>query len=237
MRGYYAGTRLCMVTLKTWISMILGRVQLYVHVHKVTRPSFSQILKGVVCKTNVYLGSPRNPLQHFWYLFLLCMKQVAAVMNTYSIMDGWINTHNGSSAAKRHSKFANNRLLNFILYWMITIISHRDATLANMQNLQRLLRWGQPDWSVSTDYTHAETRWHYSWKRQKKRTLIDSTLYYPQGVKQSVRPSVIIVVVVVGTKITKSRVLGICACYKHNKSVDIGEKLVCMRFEFLKKAY
>ena len=97
-------------------SMILGRVQLYVHVHKVTRPSFSQILMGVVCKTNVYLGSPRNPLQHFWYLFLLCMKQVAAVMNTYiQHMDGWTNTHNGSSAAKWHSKFANNRLFYIIL--------------------------------------------------------------------------------------------------------------------------
>ena len=53
----------------------------------------------------------------------------------------------------------------------------------------------------------------------------------PQGVKQSVCPSV------VGTKIARSRVLGVCVCYKHNPSVDIGEKLVCTRFEFLKKAY
>ena len=45
------------------------------------------------------------------------------------------------------------------------------------------------------------------------------------------------VVVVVGTKIAKSRVLGVCACCKHSQSVDIGEKLVCMCFEFLKKAY
>ena len=58
---------------------------------------------------------------------------------------------------------------------------------------------------------------------------------HAQGVKQSVYPSVI--VVVVGTKITRSRVLGIWLCYKHNQSVDIGEKLVCKRFESLKKAY
>ena len=55
-----------------------------------------------------------------------------------------------------------------------------------------------------------------------------------QGVKQSVCLSV---VVVIGTKIARSRVLGICACCKHNQSVDIGEKLVCTRFELLKKAY
>ena len=54
---------------------------------------------------------------------------------------------------------------------------------------------------------------------------------HAQGVKQSVCPSV---VVVVGTKIARSRVLGICACYKHNESVDIDEKLVSTRFELLK---
>ena len=53
-----------------------------------------------------------------------------------------------------------------------------------------------------------------------------------QGVKQSVCPSV---VVVVGTKITRSRVLGVCACCKHNQSVDIGEKLVYTGFELLKR--
>ena len=58
---------------------------------------------------------------------------------------------------------------------------------------------------------------------------------HAQGVKQSVCPSVI--VVVVGTKIARSRVLGVCACYKHSQSVDIGEKLVFICFEFLKKAY
>ena len=59
-----------------------------------------------------------------------------------------------------------------------------------------------------------------------------------QGVKQSVCTSVVVVVVVVvGTKIARSRVLGVCACYKHNQSLDIGEKMVCTRFEFLKKAY
>ena len=58
------------------------------------------------------------------------------------------------------------------------------------------------------------------------------------GVKQSVCPSVvIIVVVVVCTKIARSRVLGVCACCKHNQSVDIGEKLVCTGFKLLKKAY
>ena len=57
---------------------------------------------------------------------------------------------------------------------------------------------------------------------------------HAQGVKQS---SVVVVVVVVGTKIARSRVLGICARCKHNQSVDIGEKLVYMRFELLKKAY
>ena len=46
---------------------------------------------------------------------------------------------------------------------------------------------------------------------------------HAQGVKQSVCPSVV--------------VLGIYVCYKHNQSVDISEKLVCTRFELLKKAY
>ena len=58
---------------------------------------------------------------------------------------------------------------------------------------------------------------------------------HAQGVKQSIYLSVV-VVVVIGTKIAKSRVLGICAFYKHNQSVDIGAKLVCTCFEFLKKA-
>ena len=43
--------------------------------------------------------------------------------------------------------------------------------------------------------------------------------------------SVIIVVVIVSTKITRSQVLGICACCKHNELVDIGEKLVSVHFE------
>ena len=34
------------------------------------------------------------------------------------------------------------------------------------------------------------------------------------------------VIVVVGTKIARSRVLRVCACYKHNQLVDIREKLV-----------
>ena len=48
---------------------------------------------------------------------------------------------------------------------------------------------------------------------------------------------VVVVVVVVRTKITRSRVLGVCACCKHNQLVDIGEKLVFTGFEFLIKAY
>ena len=63
---------------------------------------------------------------------------------------------------------------------------------------------------------------------------------HAQGVKQSVCLSVVVivvVVVVVGTNIARSRVLGICVCYKYTQSVDIGEKLVCTRFELLKKAY
>ena len=59
-----------------------------------------------------------------------------------------------------------------------------------------------------------------------------------QGVKQLVCSSVVVVVVVVGTKIARSCILGICACYtKHNQSVDSDEKLVCMPFKLLKKAY
>ena len=63
---------------------------------------------------------------------------------------------------------------------------------------------------------------------------------HAQGVKQSVCLSVVVIVVVVivvGTKIARSHILGICAFYKHNQSVDIGEKLVCMRFKLLKMAY
>ena len=63
---------------------------------------------------------------------------------------------------------------------------------------------------------------------------------HAQGVKQSVCLSVVIVVVVVvivSTKIARSHILGICACCKHNQSVDIGEKLVCTPFELLKRAY
>ena len=59
-------------------------------------------------------------------------------------------------------------------------------------------------------------------------SLMDFLSFLPrvhaQGVKQLVCPSVV-VVVVVGMKIVRSRVLGIYACCKHNQSVDIGEKL------------
>ena len=56
---------------------------------------------------------------------------------------------------------------------------------------------------------------------------------HAQEVKQSVCLSV--VVVVVGTKIARSQVLGVCACCKHNQSIDIGEKLVYTGFESLKR--
>ena len=45
----------------------------------------------------------------------------------------------------------------------------------------------------------------------------------------------VVIIVVVGTKIARSRVLGTFACCKHNQLVDIGEKLVCTPFELLKK--
>ena len=66
-------------------------------------------------------------------------------------------------------------------------------------------------------------------------TLLPRT--YAQGIKQSVCPSVVVIVVVIGTKIARSRVLGICACCNYNQSVDNGENLVCMPFELLKKVY
>ena len=39
---------------------------------------------------------------------------------------------------------------------------------------------------------------------------------------------------IVVTKIARSRVLGICACCKHNELVDISEKLVSVCFKVLK---
>ena len=52
-----------------------------------------------------------------------------------------------------------------------------------------------------------------------------------QGVKQSVCLSVVV------TKIARSRVLGIYACCNYNESVDVGEKLVSMRFELQNMAH
>ena len=49
--------------------------------------------------------------------------------------------------------------------------------------------------------------------------------------------SVVIVVVIVGMKIARSRDLDICACCKHNESVGICEKLVSIRFELLNMAH
>ena len=48
-----------------------------------------------------------------------------------------------------------------------------------------------------------------------------------QGVKLSV----------VVTKIARSRVLGICECCNYHELVDIGEKLVSVRFELLNTAH
>ena len=45
------------------------------------------------------------------------------------------------------------------------------------------------------------------------------------------------VVVVVITKIARSRVLGICVCCNYHELVDIGEKLVSVRFELLNMAH
>ena len=42
---------------------------------------------------------------------------------------------------------------------------------------------------------------------------------------------------VVVTKIARSRVLGICACCNYHELVDIGEKLVSVRFELLNMAH
>ena len=57
---------------------------------------------------------------------------------------------------------------------------------------------------------------------------------HAQGVKQSICMSVVVVVVIViGTKIARSHILGICVCCKYNQSIDIGEELVCTRFKLL----
>ena len=55
-----------------------------------------------------------------------------------------------------------------------------------------------------------------------------------RGIRRSVCPSVI---VVLSTKLAISHHLGICVCYKHNRSIDIGEKLIYTHFKLLKKAY
>ena len=39
---------------------------------------------------------------------------------------------------------------------------------------------------------------------------------------RSVCVVLVVVIIVVSTKIARSQVLGICACCKHNESVDIG---------------
>ena len=46
-----------------------------------------------------------------------------------------------------------------------------------------------------------------------------------------------VVVIGGGTKISRAHLLGISACYKHNESVDIGEKLVSIHFKLLNVAH
>ena len=59
----------------------------------------------------------------------------------------------------------------------------------------------------------------------------------PQTHAQGVKQSVCLSVIVVGTKIARSQVLGICACCKHNELVDICEKLVSVCFKLLDMAH
>ena len=51
------------------------------------------------------------------------------------------------------------------------------------------------------------------------------------------RTKVICCLSVVVTKIARSRVLGICACCNYHELVDIGEKLVSVRFKLLNTAH
>ena len=59
---------------------------------------------------------------------------------------------------------------------------------------------------------------------------------HAQGVQQLFCMSVVVTVIVIDTKIARSRVLDICACCKYNQSLNIGEKLVYMYvFRIVKK--
>ena len=60
---------------------------------------------------------------------------------------------------------------------------------------------------------------------------------HAQGVKQSVLSVVCCLLSVVVTKIARSRVLAICACYNYHGLVDVGEKLVSMFVELLNMAH
>ena len=52
-----------------------------------------------------------------------------------------------------------------------------------------------------------------------------------QGVKQSVLSVVVVM------KISRSQILGICACCNYHELVDIGEKLVSVHFQLLNMAH
>ena len=60
----------------------------------------------------------------------------------------------------------------------------------------------------------------YRWNFHQFHYLLSLPRVHAQGVKQSVCMSV---VVVIGTKITRSRILGIYACCEHNQSLDVSE--------------
>ena len=47
-------------------------------------------------------------------------------------------------------------------------------------------------------------------------------------------PTLMMTTDVIVTKIARSQVLRICACYKHNESVDIGEKTVFCALQIAK---
>ena len=67
-------------------------------------------------------------------------------------------------------------------------------------------------------------------------TIDNKILYYHYLRACASSPSVV-VVVVVGTKIARFRVLGVCAHCNYNKSVEIAERLVFTNVEWVKMAY
>ena len=64
--------------------------------------------------------------------------------------------------------------------------------------------------------------------------VLDDDALLPRVHAQGIKQSVLSVVV---TKITRSQVIGICACCNYHESVDLGEKLVTVCFELLDMAH